>query len=262
MNNLWYKAIFSFCLYSCGTILGFITSHRSLAFSLGKDNAKPELSDSGQTKDLCKAMGSNFQQFYNFETRNYHIGICRQDEEWFYFRRPKSNLEDTLFLSAKLVFGGDVFRAENGRITYFVGVNSDGYYSSVMYGNNQMIFEPQIVKDSSLAQEQESVKSSLLIYEAETANRQNIPPEQDYWNICTEDPNDAHPYLHGWQKFIGESQRNINQYISNKGHILKPANSDKEDISIETKDGLMVTLDVVRKSETVAGVCVQPLASF
>ena len=125
-----------------------------------------------------------------------------------------------------------------------------------------MFFEPQVSKNSSLAQEQEAVKSSLLIYEAETSNRQDVPLEQDYWNICTEDPNDAHPYLHGWQKFIGESHRDISQYVANRGHTLKYPDSGKGDISVETKDGLMVTLDVVRTGETVAGVCVQPLASF
>ncbi len=262
MNNLWFKAIFSFCLYSFGTILVLINSPRSLAFPFGKDRDKPELSTSEQPKDICKSVGSEFQQFYNFETRNYHIGICRQDEKWVYYRRPKSNPGDPLLLSAELVFGGDVFKAEDGKLTYFVGVNSDGYYSSVMYGNNQLIFEPQVSKNSSLAQEQDSIKSSLLINEAETVNRQGVPSEQDYWNICTEDPNDAHPYLHGWQKFIGESHRNISQYLSNKGHILKYSDAEKEDISVETSDGLMVTLDVVRSDETVAGVCVQPLASF
>lgn len=262
MNNLWRKALFSFCLYGCGTFLGLMSSHRSLALPLGKDADKPELTTSKQSKNICQTIGSDFQQFYNFETRNYHIGICRQMEKWFYYRKPKSNPEDALLLSAELVFGGDVFRAENGKITYFVGVNSDGYYSSVMYGNNQMIFEPQVSKNSSVAQEQESIKSSFLLHDTETADRRDIPEEQDYWNICTEDPNDAHPYLHGWQKFIGESQQHISQYVSNKGHTLKYSDPEKGDIAVETKDGLMVTLDVVRSGETVAGVCVQPLASF
>ena len=262
MNNLWCKALLSFCVYSFGTVLGLIVSHSSLALSLGKDFDKHELSTSKKTKNICQDIGADFQQFYNFETRNYHIGICRQNEQWFYYRRPKSNPDDALLLSAKLVFGGDVFRAENGKLTYFVGVNSDGYYSSVMYGNNQLIFEPQVAKNSSLAQEQDPIKSSFFLDEAETADRQNIPPEQDYWNICTEDPNDAHPYLHGWQKFIGESHSDISQYVTNKGHILKYPDPEKEDISVETKDGLMVTLNVITAEEKVAGVCVQPLASF
>ena len=193
---------------------------------------------------------------------SYRIGICRQNEKWFYYRKPKSNPDGALLLNAELVFGGDVFRADDGKITYFVGVNSDGYYSSVMYGNNQMIFEPQVSNNSSLAQEQEPIKSSFLLYEAETSDRQDTSPEQDYWNICTEDPDDAHPYLHGWQKFIGESHQDISQYVSTKGHILKYPDPERGDISVETKDGLMVTLDVVKSNETVTGVCVQPLASF
>lgn len=110
-----------------------------------------------KTTDYCQSIGTEYQEFYNFETLNYKIGICYKSEKWFYYRQSKSNPNNSLFLPAKVVFGGDFFRAQHKKVTYFVGVNSNGYYSSVMYGNNQIVFEPELSTTPMITKNKENV---------------------------------------------------------------------------------------------------------
>lgn len=107
--------------------------------------------------NYCQSIGTDYQEFYNFETLNYKIGICYKNEKWFYYRQSKSNPNNSLFLPAQVVFGGDFFRAKYKKVTYFVGVNSNGYYSSVMYGNNQIVFEPELSTTPVITKNKEEV---------------------------------------------------------------------------------------------------------
>lgn len=274
MNNLWRKICV--CLLLCGSA---IVTHYSLTKKTTEANELPRKSISelislndgsgekrksllaNQTQSFCQSIGTDYQEFYNFQTRNYNISICLKGEEWFYYRESKSNPDNALLLPATVVFGGDVFKAVDKKTTYFVGINSDGYYSSVMYGNDQMIFEPALSGIPAIANREENV-ASVAVSNPETADLQNSELNTSYWKVCTEDREDLHPYLNGWQKFIGESPKTISDYASIKGHSFSYSDAETENALVETTDGLMVSLDIVQMTETISSICVKPIASF
>jgi hypothetical protein len=99
---------------------------------------------------VCQRIGKDVEEVYALETQNYYINICRQKENFLYHRQSKLDPEWSLLLPAEKVFSGSVFQAIYGKITYFVGLNSNGYYSSVMDDNNQIIFEPVLSSKSQL----------------------------------------------------------------------------------------------------------------
>jgi hypothetical protein len=221
----------------------------------------------GQKPPLCQSINPEYRDFYNFETHNYNISICRQGEEWFYYRESKTDSDDALILSATVVFGGDVFQAIDGKTTYFVGINSDGYYSSVMYGNERMIFEPELPKNSTTATTTATQKPQKIVNSVEVSTPKNVDLQSSdfntgYWRVCTEDRDDLHPYLNGWQKFIGKSPNVISEYATIKGHSFSYSNFKTDAALVETTDGLMVTLDLTQIGKTIGGVCVKPIASF
>ena len=224
------------------------------------DRQNPTVLAATQEGSSCQSLGAEYRDFYNFQTRNYYINICAKGEAWFYYRKAKSNPNDALLIPATVVFGGDVFKAVDRKVTYFVGINSDGYYSSVMYGNNQMIFEPELLNVPAVAT-QETTVTSVEVSNSDT-DLQNSDIDTGYWRVCTEDRDDLHPYLNGWQKFIGQPLNTIGKYASVEGHNLYHSDSESEDVLVETTDGLMVSLDVIQLTETVGSVCVKPIASF
>lgn len=271
MKSIWRK--FVLCALLCGgaSIANWaLTNNRVIADGLLQQYRsdspdsdrlqKKVLLATNQERFSCQTLGNEYRDFYNFQTRNYYISICSKGEAWYYYREAKSNPNDAILLPATVVFGGDVFKAVEKKVTYFVGINSDGYYSSVMYGNDRMIFEPESL-DVPVVATQEATVTSVEVSNS-NADLQNLDLATNFWQVCTEDREDLHPYLNGWQKFIGQSPNTINKYASVEGHNLYYPDSESAEIAIETADGLMVTLDVVRLTETVGSVCVKPIASF
>ncbi|HHP7231385.1 MAG TPA: hypothetical protein ACFCUY_11080 [Xenococcaceae cyanobacterium] len=103
---------------------------------------------SDQARRICQRLGQGYEEVHSFLTYNFYIGICRQGDRFYYFRQSKSNPEQTIILRATTVFGGEVFKAVKGRVTYFVGVNANGYYSSVMQPNHEIIVEPEVKSET------------------------------------------------------------------------------------------------------------------
>lgn len=276
MNSLWRRSILSI-LFCWGVTISFpsLTEKTTIAESLPgqillglSSSGKQERLSSqslllGQKQFSCQFINPAYQDFYNFETQNYNISICVKGEEWFYYRESKSNPDSVLILPATVVFGGDVFKAVDGKTTYFVGSNSDGYYSSVMYANDRMIFEPELAKAAAkVRQQQQDTITSVQVSTSETIDGQNSDLNTGYWQVCTEDRNDLHPYLDGWQKFIGKSPNVISEYANIEGHNFSYSDAETDTALVETSDGLMVTLDIIQLTETIGGVCVRPIASF
>jgi hypothetical protein len=278
MNNLWRKTVISILL-CWGVAIAFpsLTKRNTIAEGLRNPTSLVGLSSSekqapvdsqsllvNQKKFFCQSVNPEYQDFYQFETQNYNISICVKGEEWFYSRESKSNPDSVLILPATIVFGGEVFKAVDGKTTYFVGSNSDGYYSSVMYGKDRMIFEPELLQvPTSVGQQQEeNPSSSVPVSTSETWIEQNSDLNTGYWGVCTEDRNDLHPYLNGWQKFIGKSPNLISEYASDKGYSFYNANAETGNASVETTDGLIVTLGIMKFTKTIGSVCVKPIASF
>ena len=269
MKSIWQR--FILCALLCGgaSIANSILMNNTVMANglwqqyrpnFNRDRQQEILLATNQDRFSCQTLGTQYQDFYNFQTRNYYISICSKGEDWYYYREAKSNPNDAILLPATVVFGGDVFKAVDKKVTYFVGINSDGYYSSVMYGDNRMIFEPELLNIPAVATTEATV-TSVEVSNSDT-DLQNSDITTGYWRVCTEDREDLHPYLNGWQKFIGQSPNTIDKYASAEGHNLYYSDSEPEDIAIETADGLIVTLDVIRLTETVGSVCVKPIASF
>lgn len=99
----------------------------------------------------CHNVNTAYQEVYGFETENYYINICQLDDEFFYYRQSKLDASNKLLISAESILRGDVFQATAGRTTYFVGIESDRYYSSVMSNNNEIVFEPEILPTAAIA---------------------------------------------------------------------------------------------------------------
>ena len=278
-NFLWRNKMLT-ALIGCSVTLSYYYWHQkpTMAFNFpwfAEQNLNAAIEENNIVKEsllasnktlFCKSLGEDYQEFYNFETRNYNISICSKNGEWFYYREAKSNPGKALVLPATIVFGGDVFKAVDGRATYFVGTNSDGYYSSVMYGNNQMIFEPELPATSNAAMAtSESVTSSVTSIEVANQNTVDLHNPEislDYWKVCTEDREDLHPNLNGWQQFIGESFEMISEYATTNGHSFSYFDREKKEALIETNDGLMVRMEMFQIADTVGSVCVNPIASY
>ena len=97
-----------------------------------------------QAQGTCQQLGQDYEEVYAFLTHNFYINICRQGDSFYYYRQSKSNPEQSIVLKATAVRGGKVFKAVKGKMTYFVGVNANGYYSSVMQPNNEIVVEPEV----------------------------------------------------------------------------------------------------------------------
>lgn len=98
----------------------------------------------------CQNINSEYQEVHSFETQNYYINICQLANNFFYYRQSKYDTSSTLLIPAQTVFGGKIFQAVDGKVTYFVGIDDNGYYSSVMQNNNEIVFEPELQLPSAL----------------------------------------------------------------------------------------------------------------
>ena len=107
-------------------------------------------------QSFCEALGMGYREHYNFETHNFNVSICRHGGDWYYYRKSKTEPDRVVLIPAQVVFNEETFKAVDGRTTYFVGINSEGYYSSVMYRNNQIIFEPELKEKSKTAPQDNS----------------------------------------------------------------------------------------------------------
>ena len=73
-----------------------------------------------------------------------------------YYRKSKTDPDSAILVPAQIVFNEETFKAVHGKTIYFVGINSEGYYSSVMHSNNQIIFEPELKEKSKTVPSQET----------------------------------------------------------------------------------------------------------
>jgi hypothetical protein len=155
------------------------------------------VTDSIITKEVkCHNVNTAYQEVYGFQTENYYINICQLDDEFFYYRQSKLNASNKLLIPAESILRGDVFQATAGKTTYFVGIESDRYYSSVMSNNNEIVFEPEILptvaialKDLPLRIERQSSLTAdySLLQEEEDKILSNTKMALDYPEAVAED---------------------------------------------------------------------------
>jgi hypothetical protein len=223
-----------------------------------------------KSSNTCQQFHSQYQQVYEFETQSSYIGICQQENDYFYYRQSKLSPEKSLLLPAKIVFGGNIYQAVDGKTIYFVGIDNNGYYSSVMNNNNEIIFEPEIDRQAATLAEitiptgaGENISDESNSHEVKNDRFPSSMGENSDRTspICTQDRTDLAPEFNGWQEFIGESPKIVGEYATNNGHDFTYNTDAPKQALVETRDGLVVNLDIARISQRVHRVCIEPIVS-
>lgn len=215
---------------------------------------EPSFADTKSATEVveCPQINAAYQEVYSFETENYYINVCQLDNDFYYHRQSKIDSTNNIFVPAKPVFNGSVFQATVGKIDYFVGIDSDRYYSSVMLNSNEIVLEPEI--ESTTLQVSEVTDRSLQNASLEL----DSPQETAQTSICAGEKSAFHPGLDGWQKLIGSSTRSANKFAVNNGHNFDYDRTENPNFAfITTKAGEIIDLSVVPASEIVERVCVR-----
>ena len=202
----------------------------------------------------CREIDPEYQEVYSFETENSYINVCQLDSNFYYYRTSKLDSNSNILAPAKAVFRGDVFQAKVGKINYFVGMDSDRHYSSVMLNNNEIVFEPEIESTSTptIAEVGDhSLQNTSLELDSS-------PEDTEQILICAREKSAFHPRLDGWQELIGESTRSANEYAVNNGHSFDYDRVENPNLAfITTEAGTTINLSIVPTSKIVERVCLQ-----
>lgn len=222
-----------------------------------------------QRKDLCQEVNSEYQEVYSFETEEYYINICQSNSNYYYHRQSKADSDDTLLVTAKLVFGGDVFQATDNRTIYFVGKDGDRHYSSVMHNSSEIVFEPEL-EESILSVSnsgQQSIEPSIPVSNLQVKPKVGVDQELDGPEnltqeslICTNNSSVFHPDLNSWKKLIGQSSNIANQYALKNGHDFSYLSAASGEAMIKTKEGTPVNLNIATDNDLIKQVCIQLVA--
>ena len=157
MKNLWIKIA-----WMAGLILSLAGMSKQVADAcqiISKDNKQPLLIS--QNLSFCEQLEKGYQEVHAFETQNFYINVCRHQQKYYYHRKSKHNPDHSVLLPANSILDGNMFQAIDRGKTYIVGTNAEGYYSSVMHKNNEIIFEPALRKSTSLDNRLETNIESL-----------------------------------------------------------------------------------------------------
>ena len=236
-------------------LVAFCSVWSSLPFSVAADSLV-------ENAVRCNFINAAYQEVYSFETENHYISICQQNSKFFYHRQSKLEGGTNILVPASAVFLGNVYRARVGKTTYFVGIDSDRYYSSVMLNNDEMVFEPEI-ESISTVQVSQSSSSINTNYEddngsiANDANLLNRSTEVESESICARDKSAFHPDLNDWQQLIGESIASANKYAVSNGHNFSYNRQNPNLALITTKEGATIDLGVASNNEIIERVCIQ-----
>ena len=180
MKNLWIRVA-----WIAGVILSLAGMSKQAADAcqiISKYN-KPQLF-LAQNLSFCQQIEKGYQEVHAFETQNFYINVCRHQQKYYYHRKSKHNPEHSILLPANSISNGNMFQASDRGKTYIVGTNAEGYYSSVMHKNNEIIFEPALGR------------STLINNRLET-DIESFKSNQNKWLKCS----NKDSYLdRGWQQ--------------------------------------------------------------
>ncbi|MEM6610880.1 MAG: hypothetical protein AAF652_01240 [Cyanobacteria bacterium P01_C01_bin.72] len=222
----------------------------------------------------CHNVDANYQEVYSFETENYYINVCQSNNKFYYYRQSKLNQSNNILIPAQAVSRGDTFQATVGKTTYFVGIDSDRHYSSVMLNNNEIVFEPEIkpAKGNSVAgfPGANSPSSQSVGYRRRQENENRLDnasleldkpeEEQEQVLVCARKKSAFHPRLEGWQRLIGSSVAFASKYAHSNGYSLTYDKQNPHLALISTEDGQVINLDIAANEEVIERVCIQPAA--
>ena len=248
----WYKQNKLFLLAACSiwSSLSFSVAGNSLV----RDAVK------------CDRIDAAYQEVYSFETENYYINICQQNSKFFYHRQSKLKDGTNILVPATTIFRGNVYQAKVGKTTYFVGVDSDRYYSSVMLNDNEIVFEPEIESIPNVQISQSAPSSIPNDYDTKqddnslvsaNASLSDRPAQVDRELICAKDKSAFHPDLDGWQQLIGKSIVSANKYAVSNGYDFVYDRQNPNLALITTKEGATIDLSIASNNEVIERICIQ-----
>lgn len=243
-----------------------------LACFLWNSQAFNAIANSLETETIeCDSINAAYRKVYSFETENYYINVCQLDSKFYYHRQSKLN-GNSISVSAQPIVRGDVFQAIVGKITYFVGIDNDRHYSSVMLNNNEIVFEPEIKPPTPSPRQnlvrlrgQNTTKSKNYQTSQESEDSLSnasldLDAPEDYPNaslVCTRELSAFHPHLDGWQKLLGKSTNAANQYAVSNGYNFSYDQGNPNLASITTQSGAKINLSIANQTRTVEQVCIE-----
>lgn len=74
----------------------------------------------------CQQIEKAYQEVKAFETANFYVNICQKENNYYYLGEAKTGNIDTIFIPAHSLISGEMYRANNGNITYIVNILPDG----------------------------------------------------------------------------------------------------------------------------------------
>jgi hypothetical protein len=95
----------------------------------------------------CAKYGVDAKEKIAFETENFWVNICIQNNEHYYYSVRKDNPQDSIFLLAEKI-SEHSYKAINGNIDYIISDNSKGFYLSIWQDEVQTIYEEELPKDT------------------------------------------------------------------------------------------------------------------
>ena len=247
----WYKQNKLFLLATCS--IWSSLSFSVAANSLVRDAVK------------CDRINAAYKEIYSFETENYYINICQQNSKFFYHRQSKQEGGTNILVRATAIFRGNVYQAKVGKTTYFVGIDSDRYYSSVMLNNNEIVLEPEIESIPNVQISQSPPSSIPADYDTRDDNSlvstndslSDRPAQVDGALICAKDKSAFHPDLDGWQQLIGKSIVSANNYAVSNGYDFIYDRQNPNLALITTKEGATIDLSIASNNEVIERICIQ-----
>ena len=70
----------------------------------------------------CQQIGEAYQEVRAFETDNFYVNICQQEDNYYYLGEAKTGKIGTIFLPANALAPGEMYRANNGNVAYIVTI--------------------------------------------------------------------------------------------------------------------------------------------
>ncbi len=186
MTNLWLKVA-----WVIGLVLSVTGISKQLADACQVTN-KEEYSEIlvAQGLSSCQKIAEKYQDVYVFETQNFYINICSHNQKFYYHRKSKQNPTSTIFLPADNILNSNIFQAVDRGKIYIVGNSDEGYYSSVMDENNQVIFEPELKN------------SSTLIHDRPKNHIERYNSNHNKIIKCSQEQSDNYTRLFSWQHYL------------------------------------------------------------
>ena len=168
MKNLWIRVA-----WIAGVILSLAGMSRQVADAcqIVSSRNKPQLLVA-QNLSFCQQLEKGYQEVHAFETQNFYINVCRHQQKYYYHRKSKHNPNHSVFLPASSLLNGNMFQASDRGKTYIVGTDAEGYYSSVMHKNNEIIFEP-------------ALRQSTLLNDKLQMEKESWNSNQNKWSKCS-----------------------------------------------------------------------------